>query len=347
MSERQKPGVTIHEPSAYTGYTLYNSRQLEEAKLIDMQGNVVHRWTYPQGFSWHYAALTGDGTLGVVIKEVEKEVPGMFLELDWDGELVQQFDVPAHHDFERLDNGNTIILCREYVDEVPVYDGATAQSDYYVEMSPDGEPVWEWHAHEHARELEELLGLEFPKGHRDWAHTNTVETIPEAGLTDDSLFEAGDILFSMRAIDTIGVIRKNTGEIIWAWGPGKLQGQHIPVMLDDGRILVFDNGESGIDIKNSREYSRVLEVDPRTDEVVWEYVAEPPSKFYSSSRGSSQRLPNGNTLVTDSNTGRLFEITREGECVWEWKNPDLDDRGNRMPIYRAKRYPPDKVEPRM
>ena len=103
---------------------------------------------------------------------------------------------------------------------------------------------------------------------------------------------------------------------MWYWGPGILDAPHHPTVLDEGRVLVFDNGMH-------RGYSRLLEVDPRSNEIVWEYRADPPESFFTAVRGSSQRLPNGNTLVTEADHGRVFEITREGEIVWEFFNPIL------------------------
>lgn len=49
-----------------------------------------------------------------------------------------------------------------------------------------------------------------------------------------------------------------------------------------------------------RDYSRVIEVEPVKRKVVWEYKAEPPESFFSGVMGGNQRLPNGNTLITES-----------------------------------------------
>jgi len=70
---------------------------------------------------------------------------------------------------------------------------------------------------------------------------------------------------------------------------------------------------------------------------VWEYKRNPPESFYSSWGGSSQRLENGNTLITDSSRGYVFEITKEGEIVWEFYNPDRKENGKRGTIYRMMR----------
>jgi hypothetical protein len=108
-------------------------------------------------------------------------------------------------------------------------------------------------------------------------------------------------------------------------------------MLENGNLLIYDNG-------TARRYTRILELDPRTEEIVWEYRADPPEKFFSPTRGSNQRLPNGNTFIAESDSGRLFEVTPEGEMVWEFLNPDLTKAGKRMPLYRSMRYSPELVE---
>lgn len=332
-------GVTIHQPDrCHRGYILYSSRHTEAAHLIDMNGQEVHAWSYPQGQTWHYAEMLPNGHLLAIIKELEGQFPGMILELDWDSKLVWKADVPAHHDFDRLPNGNTLVVCREYVADETLRPG-DLKSDYLIEITPEGEVVWEWHAHEHVGEIGELVPVKLPLQHRDWAHTNTVEALPPnpAGQ-DDPRFKPGNVLFSARNIDTIGVIEKNTGQVVWAWGPGVLDRQHMPTMLASGHILVYDNG-------TGRRYTRILEMDPLTGEIVWEYKADPPDSFFSPTRGSNQRLPNGNTLIAESDNGRLFQVTPEGEAVWEFLNPDLTGRGRRQPLYRAITYSPELVAP--
>ncbi|MFQ6132116.1 MAG: aryl-sulfate sulfotransferase [Armatimonadota bacterium] len=331
-------GVTIHQPGkCSTGYTLYSSRQTEIAHLIDTTGREVHAWSYLQGETWHYAEMLPNGHLLAIIKEVEDECPGMIVELDWGSQLVWKADVPAHHDLDRLASGNTLAVCREYVTDERLRAG-TLKSDYLVEMTPDGQAVWEWHAHEHVGEIAELVPVELPLEHRDWAHTNTVESLPpNAAAKQDARFKPGNVLFSARNIDTIGVVEKDSGQVVWAWGPGVLDRQHMPTMLPDGHILVYDNG-------TGRGYTRILEMDPLTGEVLWEYSADPPASFFSPTRGSNQRLPNGNTFIAESDNGRLFEVTSDGEVVWEFLTPDLTPRGRRQPLYRAMRYEPELVE---
>jgi len=335
----QKSGVTISKPDKfYRGYTLYNSRQTEVAHLIDMGGRDVHTWSYPQGKTWHYAELLPDGHLVAIIKENEGSFPGMIIELDWDSKLVWKADIAAHHDFDRLASGNTLVVCREYVTDEKLRPG-DLKSDCLVEVTPDNKVVWEWHAHEHVGEIAELVEVKIPLENRDWAHTNTVESIPPNAAADkDPRFKPGNVIFSARNIDTIGVIEKSTGKVVWAWGPGELDRQHMPTMLPNGHILVYDNG-------TRRGHTRIVEMDPLTGKIVWEYQADPPRSFFSGSRGSSHRLPNGNTFIAESNTGRLLEVTPDGEIVWEFLNPDLGKNQKPQPLYRSMRYSPEFVEP--
>jgi hypothetical protein len=98
-------------------------------------------------------------------------------------------------------------------------------------------------------------------------------------------------------------------------------------LLDNGNILAFDNGLN-------RKWSRVVEMNPLIGEIVWQYRAEQPKSFYTVARGASQRLPNGNTLVTDP--AHLFEVTQDGDGVWEFWNANRDDDGRTVVVVRAR-----------
>ena len=68
--------------------------------------------------------------------------------------------------------------------------------------------------------------------------------------------------------------------------------------------------------------------------------AMPKDDFFSKSRGSVQRLPNGNTLITESDKGYVFEVTPKKEIVWRFANPDIED-GIRQAIWRMTRFVPN------
>ncbi|MFP4026410.1 MAG: arylsulfotransferase family protein [Candidatus Brocadiia bacterium] len=335
----ENDGVIVHKSDKCDdGYRLYSSRMTETAHLIEPDGTEVHQWTYDQGFTWHYAEMLPNGHLLAIIKEVENSVPGMAIELDWDSHLVWHADVAAHHDLARLANGNTLIVCREYIENKKIREG-TIKSDSILEVNPAGQVTWEWHLDEHVDEIADLVPVTLPSEPYDWAHTNTVESLPSSFTGEkDERFRAGNLLISPRNLDSIAVVDRDSERIIWAWGPGELEKQHMPTMLENGNILIFDNG-------TDREATRIIELDPLAEEIVWQYSASPPSDFYSPTRGANERLPNGNTFITDSDSGRLFEVTPAGEIVWEFLNPDRTEKGRRMPLYRALRYEPALVMP--
>jgi hypothetical protein len=172
----------------------------------------------------------------------------------------------------------------------------------------------------------------------DYFHLNTVNLLPHTVLSDmDSRFSPGNLLVCLRNVNQVAVMDRSTMKILWVWGEGELEWPHYPVMLDDGNILIYDNGVV-------REFSRVIEINPLTGEIEWEYRGDPPESFYSATRGAAQRLPNGNTLICDSTDGRVFEVTGGGKTVWEWLNPATED-GHRVQVVRMYRVPPEAVEP--
>lgn len=140
-----------------------------------------------------------------------------------------------------------------------------------------------------------------------------------------------DLLVSVRELDLIGILNQDKGRFVWTWGPGELDRQHSPCLLTNGNLLVFDNGPH-------RGFSRIIELNPQTGRIVWQYRSDPPMDFYSYIQGFCQRLPNGNTLITENMKGRVFEVTKEGDVVWEFYEPNVDHkRSRRQPIYQMKR----------
>ncbi|MBI4283286.1 MAG: thioredoxin, partial [Chloroflexi bacterium] len=135
----------------------------------------------------------------------------------------------------------------------------------------------------------------------------------------------------------------------------------------EGNILVYDNGGwAGYGAPNEgsptghraalRDYTRVIEFDPITLAIVWQYpatIAGPSGmqarySVYSPLMSSAQRLVNGNTLISEGNSARIFEVTREGKVVWEFVNPFQESETVFQSIYRAYRVPYDwvpQVEP--
>ena len=265
------------------------------------------------------------------------------LEVDWNGNEIWHCDAPYQsHDFYRLDNGNTIYICWSPDGRLP--DDAAARvrggllgtehngkiwGDSLIEVNQRGEVVWKWVAYEH---LDPDIDVMCPLEHRtNWPYMNSVFVLPD-----------GNVLLSMRFSNTVAIVDRKSGDIIWRWGSEELGHQHDARMIDNGNILIFDNGAHRRGYGPS--YSRVVEVNPRSNEIVWEYKANPPTEFYSAVQGGQERLPNSNTLICEALMGRIFEVTEEGEVVWEFVNPfyvSYYHHGLVNCVFRAHRYGPD------
>ena len=121
-------------------------------------------------------------------------------------------------------------------------------------------------------------------------------------------------MVSMLFLDTIFIIDMESEKIVWALGSGMFKRQHQPTLLESGTMLIFNNYYTD-------SASQVIEFEPLTQEIVWSYRGNGTDPFFSRTCGSNQRLPNGNTLITETDYGRVFEVTRDNEIVWEFISP--------------------------
>ncbi len=310
---RASAGLTLFAPMG--GKTVY---------LIDLHGKIVHTWNMPYRPGL-YGYLTEKGTLlynGKIPNETflgkSPFMGGAVLEADWNGKVLWEVREPNHHhDGRLLKNGNILLLCAtELSDELArrVQGGRPGTevngkmwADYLVEMTKDGRKVWEWRVWEHLDPAKDVLTA-LQDDRSEWTHANAVVEQPD-----------GNLLVSLRNISTIIRIVRQTGEITWKLGAPPLAGQHAPTLLPNGNILIFDNGPHRLD--QTFPFSRVIEVNPATKEIVWKYQEPTSMNFYSPRISNAQRLPNGNTLINEGSFGRFFEVTSEGEVVWEYVNP--------------------------
>jgi hypothetical protein len=151
-------------------------------------------------------------------------------------------------------------------------------------------------------------------------------------------------MVSFRNISTVGIVDKHSGAFVWKLGHETLAQQHDPTMLPNGHVLIFDNGVQRPD--QVMPFSRVIEVDPRTNEIVWEYRDAPLYNFFSPYISGARRLANGNTLITEGNFGRMFQVTPDGQVVWEYVNPYFDAGPDGVPVnavFRATHYLPGEI----
>lgn len=319
------------------GYTLYVVRGMCRANLIDLAGNVVRSWSADPCTYWSNAELFPNGDLAVT------DGRGRLLWYSWNGEIEWEKSLRAHHDQEVTPDRHIAVLTRAFR-EIPEVNASHEVEDTVITLlDKRREVVGTMSLYDVLSQNQigfELLDRLVIKKRVDLMHANSVEWVrpePEWNAEVGSVYEAGNVLVSVRHQDTIIIVNWPRQELVWAWGQGEISAPHDATWLRNGNILLFDNGVAS-------KRSRVVEVNPVTREIEWQYDGGADGRFYSAARGSAQRLPNGNTLVAVSDFGHAFEVTRDGRIVWEFWNPILNKKHHRATIIRAKRYETQMVE---
>jgi hypothetical protein len=318
-------GVTRHDRNrAWPGINLVISGHAPEAFLIDMEGRVVHRWgswywrdhmeipsaRAKAGRFWRRALPLENGDLLAIHERLG------LLRLDRNSNVLWALPNYAHHEVQELPNGDlvmlacTVRLIPEIHPTVPVVD------ELITRVSADGHTLdifsifdcilaadtpLQW-----VREL--LWGKS-----GDALHANTLFVLDRSLEHLAPEFKQGRILTSFRNIDTIALIDPVQRKLVWAY-KGDFRQQHDPRILPNDHLLLFDNqGRPG--------RSSVQEYDLRNMTLTWIFRGTETNPFYSHTCGAARRLPNGNTLIAETDNGRAFELTPQGEIVWEFYNP--------------------------
>jgi hypothetical protein len=410
-------GATVYDPGkCWNGYTIFQAKEVG-ALLIDMNGTEVKLWKGLHGFP--NKILPGGHVLGHTGER--PNAYGMqdqidLVQVDFEGKIVWKFNqweyiedpgeeaqwmARQHHDYQRegnpvgyyvpnmdplVDSGNTFVLCHKNVANPDISDKPLLD-DVIVEVTWEGDVVWEWCCSDHFEELEfseeaRNILCRNPNmvpsggGMGDWMHINAVSLLGPNQWHDagDKRFHPDNLIWSSRESNISAIVSKETGELVWKIGPdynaskslkelGWIIGQHHTHMIPrglpgEGNILVYDNGGwagygapnpgSPTGIKNAlRDYSRVLEFNPVTLEIVWQHTPREAgflhptdsNRYYSPFISSAQRLPNGNTLIAEGSGGRIIEVTPEHELVWEYISPYWGALMKMNMVYRAYRVP--------
>ena len=341
-------GLTFYDKKRATpGFTLFAPINHNTAYLINIDGKIVHEWELQKGGN-NLSTLLPNGNL--LITELTDEGPalpagkcGWLREYSWDGNIVwEHHDENQHHDARRLPNGNTVYLAWNKLDDKIAkkikggrvgteyhLDGESIFEDVLREIDSDGKIIWEWHSS--ALDMDRYTICPLCKRH-EWAHANTCAPLPN-----------GDIMVSYRVLNLLIIVDRRTSKVKWEYHDQDLGHQHDSHILDNGNVLVFSNGWHGKDIN----FSRIVEFDPKTKEIIWEYRGKPALSFFSPHISGMQRLDSGNTLICEGSKGCIFEVTPSGDIVWEYvsnfwtKNPL---HGNVNWIFRAQRYAADSPQ---
>ncbi|AJE46857.1 aryl-sulfate sulfotransferase [Celeribacter indicus] len=351
---RRRTGLTAADPRRTAGgYTLYAGQTAGgRVDLVDIGGATAHRWQMPVR-AGRDAVILPNGNLGYNGSHATSAAlypawdlwhGGDFYEATPEGDIVWRHeDIYHHHDAQWLANGNLLYtvaapLPADKAARVtggdPRKDGADGivQSDIVREVNRAGETVWEWRIWDHLDPADFPVHAIFDRRH--WPMIN--------GL---SVTRGGLVLMSLRTTSGVIAVERSTGKVVWHVGPDTVAQQHTPVEMEGGTVLCFDNGN--LRQGSTSPFSRALEFDPATGAVVWSYADPMPGSFFSPYMGGCQRLWNGNTFICESAFGRLFEVTPEGETVWEYVIPDFAEYptplnefiiGAHNSCFRAHRY---------
>jgi len=360
--------VVLNDPArAGRGYNLVVSAHAQEATLIDMDGNPVHKWArrfdeiwdkapqlpdyedqetgyWADKIYWRRAHLFANGDILVVFETPFRTPYGLGLaKLDRDSNVIWKLDQNVHHDTAVSASGDIYLLGQSinkkgyanFPKLVPPF-----IDDTIMVVSPGGQVEKELSIVQAFlnSQYTPFLALMNTNLLGDVMHTNTVQYIDAATAERFAFAEEGQLLISMREMNVIAVLDPKSEKIVWAQA-GLWRGQHEPVMLDNGRILLFDNKGS----QGKGGATRIIEFNPAKGSIDWSFAGNAVEPLHSPVYGSIQRLGNGNTMIVESTNGRAFEVTPKGRVVWDYRSPHRRSEDGRelvMPLMDTVRFEP-------
>ena len=327
-------GVVLHDVAAtYPGYTLFSASFEPAAYLIDMQGRPVHSWRLPFSAAWRSPP------------HIEWPVPDKYVffrrtHLFPNGDLLAIYEAPGHwpyaygmvkldrnsrvlwrhadlvnHDLEVAADGTIFTLAhqvrRKPEPELARLSQKIVIDDAVLILSPEGKAL------RRISVLNAFVASRFApmleRGRsKDLIHTNSLQLVTPEIARIFPFAHTGQILLSHNTLGIISILDPRSGKIVWARRVSHAT-QHSARFLPNGTIGLFQNSD---DMGGG---SRVVMLDPATGGVSWSFTGDEHFKFHSDTRGSIQMLPNGNILITESNAGRVFEVTRARKIVWEYR----------------------------
>lgn len=338
QSDRAQPGLTL--------VTEIGAERQISAKIIDLNGNTLHQWKIdwfklwsnpehlppnlipqsPPGTSIHGAVVMDNGDL-----VFNFESKGL-MRLDRNGEVVWRLPYLTHHSIHQHDDGNLWVSGSKYqTEKVPRLSHLIPPfyEETILEISPEGKILREWYVADVLRnngytgllylgslnnENTAIQGDNRLLGNTDLLHLNDVE--PFSTQLEPGFFQPGDVMISLRNINTVLVFNTESEKIKYI-SIGEVVRQHDPDFIDGNRISVFDNNNlAGTPQRQSK--ITIFSATDNTKQVFFE--GSPDAPFFTRVMGKNQWLPNGNLLITESMSGRGFEVNPQGEVVWEYLN---------------------------
>jgi hypothetical protein len=324
-------GVTVASERAQPGLTLLGGFFDGEvgAKLVESDGTVVHRWVIRYTEIWPRRRVVRNAVpltdWNVFLHGIEALPDGSIVfnfdageslvKMDRCGKIRWKLGDGIHHSVFRAEDGTFWVPLGNSI----------------AQISPEGKRLQFINPAKMIRD-NELLGLFYiPDLYNPMIHPNDVEVLSSKDAPAFPLFEAGDVLYSMRDVNLVMVFDPDTREVKW-WQHGPWLRQHDPDFLPDGTISILNN-------RMGYQYSNIMTIDPVTRKTKVIYESRNDPRFFTALRGKHQHLANGNVLITSTHEGRAFEVTPEGEIVWQYIN--RYDATRTAVISQANRYDRD------
>lgn len=342
--------LPVHDPAAawqgHTFLTRYRDGAFG-ADLVDMDGRVLHRWGLPLEAIWRAAGYEappmapGDATThgaellpdGHVVMSIGGFVVAR---IDACSRVVWARQIAAHHALHILPGGEEMLAPGTIRHERPnpAWPRLRLGPSGHVEDQTvlrialkDGRVLEEFSILDalYQSGWEGLLfagrGSTYAMAESDPLHMNDVEALPPEMAAAFPMFRAGDLLVSLRNLQSLVVLDGQTRRVKWAM-TGPFYGQHDPDFAPDGTILLFDNRISGLPPQLGQ--SRVIAIDPATRAITWSFQGSAAEPFYTPVAGKVQHLPNGNVLALSPQDGMAIELARDGaggsRIVWQHVN---------------------------
>jgi len=334
-----KSGVTMHDAArAHPGYNLYISGHGPYAYLADMEGQVLHTWTfdaqdlYPVSESKDYfrrVHLCENGDLYALVN-----LYGV-VKLDKDSNLLWHSDAVEllHHDLFLDDKGYLYTIGRNVAPIPEVHPETDVYDDTIVVYDDKGQRIKRFSIYDAFRgtewvgaiteQIKNVLLMADPQSRIPFEafHTNTIEVFDGSLASVSPLLDRGHAVLSSPIHRNVFIVNLEQERVVWNWFGPWTRGIHQPTFLPNGNWLLFSNGQRYNGPEDAA--SAVIEFTFPGHETVWEYMGNPEhGEFYSRFSSLAQRLPNGNTLIVSSDEGRAFEVTPGKEVVWEFYNPN-------------------------
>ena len=332
-------GVTTYDRErAHPGLNLYTSGHATKAFLMTMDGAIVHEWSYDFWKVWPDYTWRNDRKVGMAVKQntdywrraymypngdllAIHEGIGM-IKLDRRSQLQWAYRGRCHQDLFVADDETIYVLTRKARVVERIHKTQPILEDSITLLEPDGavrRSISILECFENSRYAPALNRMK-PWG--DIFHTNALEVLDGRRADRSPAFAAGNVLISLRELNLIAIVDLDAEAIVQVLS-GMWVKQHDPTIVENGRMLLFDN-------QGNHGRSKVMEFDPFTQQVTWVFGLDPSEDLFSETGGTAQRLPNGNTLITETDNGSAIEVTPANEIVWEFINPERTGRDGEL-----------------